>query len=197
MDKSLQVLPLPVPDWDPSLSKIVEDMHGAPINVHGLMANHPALLKAWWNFRNYSVNGGDLGRRKGELVILRVATHLRAWYEWGAHVERALACGIPREDIERVKQGADAPGWDPSEALLLKAVDELFEIYRLSEETHAQLREHYSVKQIMDLIAIQGMYFILGCMINTWGLELDERTRRKLPGDVTQDRFEREFPARG
>ena len=48
----------------------------------------------------------------------------------------------------------------------------------------------------MDLIAIQGMYFILGCMISTWGLELDERTRRKLPGDVTQDRFEREFPAR-
>ena len=190
----LKLSPLPPAEWDPSLSSIVEDMGGAPIAVHALMANHPALLKAWWNFRNYAVKGGDLGPRKAELVILRVAVHMRAWYEWGSHVERALAVGIGRDEIERVKRGAQAPGWAAGEALLLEAVDELIATHGLSPATHARLREHYDPRQIMDIIAIHGLYVILGCMINTWGLDLDPATQEKLPPDVTRERFETEFP---
>lgn len=186
--------PLPLEDWDRSLSFVINDMKGAPINVHKLMAHHPDLLKAWWNFRNYSVRGGDLGRRKGELVILRVAILLRAWYEWASHVERALACGLDREEIERVKRGPDAPGWDPTEALLLTAVDELVANHGLARKTEAELRRHYTVQQIMDIMAIHGMYVILGCMINTWGLELDADAAANLPDDVTREAFEAEFP---
>ena len=194
MPDDLKVAPLPASDWDASLSSIIEDMDGAPINVHGLMANHPDLLKAWWSFRNYLVQGGALGRRNGELVILRVAVQLRAWYEWGSHVERAMACGLTLEEIERVKQGAKAPGWNASEAALLSAVDELIATHGLAPDSHAKLREHYSVKQVMDIMAIQGMYVILGCMINTWGLELDARVREMLPDGVTKEEFESEFP---
>ena len=66
-------------DWDPSLNFIIEQMNGKPLNIHKLLAKHPKLLIAWWNFRNYSVQGGDLGRRQGELVILRVASNLKSW----------------------------------------------------------------------------------------------------------------------
>ncbi len=194
MQDDVQLAPLPTQDWDPSLAHIIADMKGNPINVHSLMANHPALLEAWWSFRNYSVNGGDLGRRKGELVILRTAVRLRAWYEWGAHVERALACGISPDEIERVKRGGDAPGWDEDESILLSAVDNLFDAKRLSPKTLNDLRRFYSSRQVMDMMAIHGMYVILGCMINTWGLELDERTQKKLPGTVTREAFEAEFP---
>ena len=186
--------PLPPEDWNPALSFVIDDMNGAPLNVHKLMAHHPDLLKAWWNFRNYSVKGGDLGRRKGELVILRVAILLRAWYEWASHVERALAYGLHRDEIERVKQGPDAPGWNTSEALLLTAGDELVANHGLTRETAAGPRQHFSVQQIMDIMAIHGMYVILGCMINTWGLELDAEAAAKLPDDVTRQAFETEFP---
>ena len=118
MKNSTKVTTLPVFDWDSSLSHIIEDMNGQPLNVHSLMANHPELLKSWWNFRNYSVVGGDLGKRRGELVILRVAVHMKSWYEWGSHVERGLACGLALEEIERVKQEPQAPEWMASEALL-------------------------------------------------------------------------------
>lgn len=194
MPDTTKAAPVPPSDWDPSLATVIQDMKGAPLNVHSLMANHPVLLKAWWNFRNYSVQGGDLGRRRGELVILRVAVHMRAWYEWASHVERALACGLTREEIERVKQGGNAPGWDPGDALLLNAVDELIAHHGLTPETRLALGDHYSVPEIMDIMAIHGMYVILGCMINTWGLDLDESVQAKLPDDVTQERFESEFP---
>jgi alkylhydroperoxidase family enzyme len=135
-----------------------------------------------------------LGRRKSELVILRTAINLRAWYEWSSHVDRGMACGISMEEIERVKLGATAPGWEESEAVLLEAVDALIADHGLPEDLHARLREHYTVQQVMDLMAITGMYVILGCMINTWGLELDASTQAKLPEDVTKEDFETEFP---
>lgn len=194
MTDQFAVSPLAVDQWDESLSFIKADMNGNPINVHRLMAHHPELLKAWWNFRNYSVRGGALGKRKGELVILRVALHMRAWYEWGSHVERALDCGLSRKEIERVKLGGDASGWDESEAMLLNAIDELIATHGLKPATHAQLRVHYDLKQVMDIIAIHGMYVILACMINTWGLELDPQVQAKLPVDVTKSDFEAHYP---
>jgi len=190
MADELTVAPLPPADWDPALAPILEDMKGQPLNVHSLMALHPALLQAWWNFRNHSVQGGALGKRGGELVILRVAVLMKAWYEWASHVERSLACGLGRDEIERVKAGADAPGWSAADAALLAAVDELVAAHGLAPETHRRLRQHYDVKQVMDIMAIAGMYVILGCMINTWGLELDPHVAAQLPADVTQEDFE-------
>jgi len=194
MGNNLKLPPLPVSDWDASLFEIRDDMNNKPLNVHALMAHHPELLKAWWSFRNHVVDGGDLGRRNGELIILRVAIHMKAWYEWGSHVERAMACGLTLEEIEFVKQGAQAPAWAASEALLLKAVDELVVEQGIAAETLSELYQHYTVRQVMDLIAIQGMYVILGGMINTWSLELDEQVQRKLPATVSKAQFEAEFP---
>jgi hypothetical protein len=193
-EKALVVKPLPVEQWDKSLAHIAAAMKGNPINVHKLMANHPELLKAWWNFRNYSVVGGDLGKRKGELVILRIGLHMKAWYEWGSHVERSLACGLSMVEIERVKQGAQAPEWAVDEALILIAVDELITTYSIRPETHKALRKYFSLKQVMDIIAIHGMYVILGCMINTWGLELDEHVQARLPQGCSREAFEQEYP---
>lgn len=36
----------------------------------------------------------------------------------------------------------------------------------------------------MDMIAIQGMYVILGAMIETWGLALDDAVAKRI-GDIT------------
>lgn len=185
----MKVKPLPVEQWDAGLKDIVDSMAGQPINVHKLMAHHPDLLRAWWSFRNHSVRGGALGSRLGELVILRVAVHMEAWYEWASHVDRSLAIGLSLEEIERVKQGAAAPGWTEQEKWLLQAVDELIETHAISAPTLDNLGVYCSLPQIFDLIAIQGMYVILAGMINSFGLELDESVQNRLPKVVTESAF--------
>lgn len=189
----MKIEPLPTDQWDPALRDIVDDMRGQPINVHKLMAHHPDLLRAWWSFRNHSVSGGALGSRLGELVILRVAVHMRAWYEWASHVDRALACGLSLEEIERVKRGAVAAGWAEQEQLILQAVDELIAAHAISPDTLNLLLRHCNVQQVFDLIAIQGMYVILGGMINSFGLELDEAVQQRLPESVEQSAFQKEL----
>jgi alkylhydroperoxidase family enzyme len=182
--------PLPLQEWNETLKEVLDDMDGKPLNVHRLMANHPQLLKAWWNYRNHSVSGGDLEQRDCELVILRVAVKMRCWYEWASHVDRGQVSGLSLSDIERVLEGPDATGWATRDAVLLRAVDELIENRGITVETQKEIAAHFTPNQVLDVIAIQGMYATLGCMINTWGLELDSEVQARLPAGVSHSAFE-------
>ena len=185
--------PLATTDWDAALESIVEDMKGRPLNVHKLMAHQPALLQAWWNLRNYTIAGGELGQRYTELLILRVALLLGNWYEWGSHVQRGIATGLTMAEIERVKSGPEDPGWQPDERELIRAVDELVHDRAITDRTLAALREHFSDRQILDAIVTQGAYITLGCMLNTWETPLDDHVVSELPEGVSRDQFEREI----
>jgi len=190
-DKGLR--PLPPGDWEASLASIIEDMGGRPLAVHGLLANHPPLLKAWWDLRNYTIAGGDLGQRNTELVILRVALHLRNWYEWGSHVQRGLAAGLTQADIERIRSGPGDPEWSNSDRLLLLAVDDLVENRAISAKMMTALKGHFSEQQILDIIVTHGAYVILGCMLNTWNVELDAHVAAELPEGDSREQFGKDF----
>ena len=182
--------PLPLPEWDESLGRVIDDMDGRPLNVHALMANNPELLDAWWDFRNYSVRGGHLEQRDCELVVLRVAVRMHSWYEWASHVDRGLAAGLTPEEIERIRLGAPATEWEERDAMLLATVDDLFNERAINPNTLGILSEYFSKQQILDIIAIHGMYVTLGGIINTWAVELDEDVGSRLPEDFTRDAFE-------
>lgn len=122
----------------------------------------------------YAVAGGRLTERHRELVILRVAHRLRSWYEWASHVERGSKVGLTLEEIARVEAGPSHPDWPEEEALLLQAVDECVEDRAILPATRAALEAHFDEAQIMDVVAIQGAYAILGAMIRTWELALDD-----------------------
>lgn len=166
--------PLPPEDWHSDLSRVISDMGGRPLNVHRLMAHNPALLDAWWPFRKHCVNGGGLDNRHRELIVLRVAAHMRSWYEWASHVERGLAAGLTRAEIERVSRATDDADWAQDDALVLRTVDDCIAHRRIRRETLLALHERFSASQVLDMIAVQGMYAMLGVMINTWEIELDE-----------------------
>ncbi|MBT8412251.1 MAG: carboxymuconolactone decarboxylase family protein [Octadecabacter sp.] len=183
------VAPLATDAWRSDLDQIKDDMKGAPINVHKLMAHNPDLLKAWWDFRNHSVGGGTLGPITGELVILRVAVHLGSWYEWASHVDRAVRLGMPPAQIKAVLARDIGPEMNEAEGLVLRAVDDLLTHRKITDPTRAALEAHFSTAQIMDIIAIQGMYQILGSMIATWGLPLDTATAERLEGVADYDSF--------
>ncbi len=182
--------PLPPNDWDPSLQYIIDEMQGRPINLHRLLANHPALLKAWWAYRMYAVHGGSLELRETEILILRVAVHMQAWYEWAAHVDRGLAAGLTLDEIERIAQGPAAKGWHAADRALLTAVDSLIGDRCLPEAVRDELEQHFSDHQIMDVIAIQGMYVTIACMIGTWDIPIEDELADRLPESVTPASFQ-------
>jgi alkylhydroperoxidase family enzyme len=190
MTEASNLQAIPTEAWDSSLDHIVGDMNGNPLNIHKLLANHPDLLNAWWSLRKYLVAGGSLGKRNAELVILRTAVHACNWYEWASHVVRGLHSELTLIEIERVMDGPAHPDWADPDALLLLAVDELSTRAALDTEIVEGLEAHFGRSGVLDLIALRSMYVMLGDMLNTWNVELDEQVSDALPDTVTRDRFE-------
>ena len=181
--------PLPADQWDASLQGVLDDMSGRPLNIHCLMANHPALLLAWWQLRMYLVRGGDLDQRDSELVILRVAVLTGTWYEWAAHVDRGLRAGLSRVEIQRIAAGATHPDWDRRDAVLIAAVDELVNDTRIQAATLEELGTFFTPRRILDIVSLQGLYMNLACMIQTFGLDIEDWLAARLPDDVNEQTF--------
>ena len=126
------------------------------LNVFGTIAHHPTLLREWLMFATYALTKSTLDPRTRELAVLRVGWRCDAPYEWGQHVVVGRAVGLTDDDVARVAEGPDAPGWTPAEVAALRATDELHDRATITDPTWATLAEHFSEQQILDLVFLVG-----------------------------------------
>jgi len=154
-------------------SKGLTGPNGEPLNIFGVLGNHPDMLKRWLVFATHVLSKNTLTARDRELLILRTGWNCRSRYEWGQHVEIALRCDISAAEIKAVKKGASASTWSPIDKLLLTAADELHNEYAVSDATWRNLGQHYSNEQILDLIATVGNYHLVAMFLNSTKVPID------------------------
>ena len=104
-----RVAPLADAQLDPELRARFGS--GPILNIVRTLANHPALAKRWRVFGNHILAKNTLPAREREILILRIGWLCRSGYEWGQHVVIGKASGLSDEEITRISQGPDAPGW--------------------------------------------------------------------------------------
>jgi alkylhydroperoxidase family enzyme len=150
------------------------------MNIMGALAHHPALARAYFTLNGYLLLATTLTERQRELVIMRVAVLEQSSYEWVQHVFLARDAGLSDLEIAWIAWGPDAPFWSDSEGALLRAVDELVDHGVIGEQTWTVLSAHLSTQQILDVIFTAGSYAIVGWMVKSLGIELDEDLRQAL-----------------
>lgn len=165
--------PLKPDDWPDELEEIRAFL-GHPLNVQNIMAHHPALMQAWMPFRNHVVADSTLLPRHRELLILRVAHLCESDYEWQHHTQRGLAAGLDQIEIDRVREGAGAAGWQTNEAALLAAADDCHGNSCITEKTLEQVCRHFSAQQQLDIVVTVGMYLTLNLIIKTFDVPLED-----------------------
>jgi alkylhydroperoxidase family enzyme len=166
--------PLEPDNWPDELDEI-RSFLGTPLNVQNMMAHHPKLMQAWMPFRNHVVANSTLLARQRELIILRTAHNCQADYEWQHHVERGLAAGLNKAEIDRVKQGPDASDWQADESALLSAADDCFSNFCISDKNVQEVSSHFNKQQQLDLVVTVGMYITLAFIIKTWDVPMEDR----------------------
>jgi alkylhydroperoxidase family enzyme len=144
------------------------------LNVLGTLARHPALTRAYHTFNGHVLYASTLSVRQRELVVLRVAAVRRAEYEWAQHVVMAGDAGIDPDEIARIAEGPDAPGWSPIEQAMLRAVDELVGDAMVTDATWTVLAGELDEQQLMDLVFTVGAYDLLAMAFRSFGVELDD-----------------------
>lgn len=139
-------------------------------HIFSTLVRHPGLFRKWSPFGG-KLLAGKLSARDRELLILRTGWRTQAEYEWGQHVRIALASDITPEEIQRVKAGPDADGWDPFDATLLRAVDELHDDGCITDATWATLADRYTTQQLIEVPMVVGHYHLVGFTLNSLGVQ--------------------------
>jgi len=105
-----------------------------------------------------------------QLLILRAGWLDRAAYQFSEHTRAGREAGL---DIARVLAGPDAPGWDPFDAALVRATDELHRDDFISDATWNTLAARYGAPELMDVLITVGAYCMIGIPTSTFGVVLE------------------------
>ncbi|UYN95094.1 MAG: carboxymuconolactone decarboxylase family protein [Enhydrobacter sp.] len=149
-------------------------MNGQVFNIFKVLAHHPKLVKRWTPFAGHILSKQTLPFRDRELLILRIGWLNQAEYEFAQHELIARRGGLSDVDIERVKQGSKAQGWNEHEAALMQLADDLHENSVASDATWAVLSKSYSTEQLMDAVFTVGQYNLVSWALNSFGVPLDD-----------------------
>jgi len=143
------------------------------MNALGTMLRHPALAKAFLTFNNHISVASSLSKRIRELLILRIGWLRQSEYEFIQHLVLGARAGLSEAELERVQLGPDAPGWDPQDADLVRAVDELHTSACITEATYARLSKNFNTQQLLDLVFTVGCYDVLSMAFKSFAVALE------------------------
>jgi 4-carboxymuconolactone decarboxylase len=172
-----RIAPAPAESWTDEQREIVEPVlaRGLVLNIFRTLLTHPAAAKAFLVWGRYILSRKNtLASREREIIILRTGFLCRCGYEWTQHVPIGRRAGLTEEEIDRIKVGADAPGWSAADAALLRATDDLFREQFITESVWAALAQHFEERQRMDLVFTVGQYTQVSMLLNSFGVQLDE-----------------------
>ncbi|MFE7295842.1 carboxymuconolactone decarboxylase family protein [Streptomyces sp. NPDC057579] len=157
-----------------TLGNAAGPLAGRPVlNVLGTIAHHPGLLSDLLPLLN-RLGQGLLPPRDREITILRVAHHTQSPYEWVHHALIGAAAGLLAEEIARIPDGPAHPDWDDADSTLLRAVDELHGDGAISQTTWEHLADRYSPHQLLELLALTGVYTLVAYVLNSCRVPLDD-----------------------
>ena len=172
--------PLPREAWSDEVRDLLDpEGAGRPVlNLYATLARHPVLYRPRAVQSAYIRTGATLTGRARELLILRIGWLCGSEYEWAQHVRVARREGLSDEEIRRVAVGPGAPGWDPFEATLLRAADELHRADTVSEATWGALAEHYGPAELIDVVITVAGYRMVSIALNSLGTQLEPGRER-------------------
>jgi alkylhydroperoxidase family enzyme len=153
--------------------EVVDDLvRGPTVNIYTTLARNPELAAAMVNLGR-TLRGEGISARHREILILRTGCNCDSEYELAQHFRLAMSIGMTAEDMRRVRVGPDAPGWEPFEAALCRAADELHADQTISDGTWATLAARYSEPQLIHATMLVGYYHLVSFVLNALGVPLE------------------------
>lgn len=138
-----------------------------------LMAKHPEIFRRQMEMGT-TLFQGLIPARDREIAVLRISWLAGAGFEWGEHVEIAKRSGLSADEIERVTRGSSAMGWSEHDAAIVKAVEELFADFAISDATWAILARSWSEPQLIEFPMMAGQYLTTAFLLNSLRVPLGE-----------------------
>jgi 4-carboxymuconolactone decarboxylase len=181
-----RIAPLPEAQWTDVHKQLVAKYSpdGRAGNGIKTLLNVPQLVDGMMPFENYITRDSSLSPRHREILILRTGWLLGNEYVWSEHAAIARKAGLTAAELRRIAQGPDANGWDPFEATLLRAADQLFRNSSVNDATWKALAASYDLYHLMDTVMTVTDFTTVSLMYNSLGVQPDEGVTERMPADI-------------
>ncbi|MBW2268370.1 MAG: carboxymuconolactone decarboxylase family protein [Deltaproteobacteria bacterium] len=168
-------LPLVKPETAaPPVRELFEAMP-VKLSIFGLMAQAETCLQPLVDLGTAILSQQKLDPRVRELAILQAAQLTPGRYEWVQHVPIAEAVGASAAEIAAVERGDwSAAEFDAMTSAALRFGADTLQHAKVSDELFAELRSHFSPREIVELVLTLGYYSMLARLTEVTELEVDE-----------------------
>jgi len=143
----------------------------AELNLCTTLARHERTFSSLMRLGRGLVMHAALPFEDRELVVLRTAWNCRSDYEWGEHMQIALAGGMDRTTVDRVSAGPTAAGGEHRQRLLLTAADELHLSSRIEDATWSSLAQVLDEEALIELPLVVGFYHLIACVLGALAIQ--------------------------
>jgi alkylhydroperoxidase family enzyme len=139
---------------------------------HGLFPHFSGLLGACFDGKQRNIPVLDW-----QLIVLRIATILKAKYEFEVNQPVAEVFGFPKEKMDAIEcsiqEVLDGRGpWTDRDRVILRLIDEQLATYDNKPETVEDALKLLSVEEIVEVLMMIGIYALLARVIK--GLRVDD-----------------------
>ena len=164
-DLSLEGL---TPEQKRIYSEIAGTRGGVVRGPFAIWLRTPAVAERANQFGNALRLDGRLDRRLFELMVLIVARHWSAQYEWFAHEQAALQAGLSPEVVEAIRDRR-LPGLPrDDERLVYEIITELTETRTLSQPSYDRAVALLGLDLLVELITAAGFYTMVAMTLNAF-----------------------------
>ncbi len=159
-------VPLIAEGQHPELTELITKIKGARggrlINIYRLMLHSPALTDAWFELNQAVRYGTEIDGQCRELAVIRVAILNNVEYVIRAHGPAyALKEGLTEAQVEALANWSGSNLFTDKQRVLLAYVDAMTQAIDVPDSVFAEVRNHFSERQTVELTMLIGAYNML------------------------------------
>jgi alkylhydroperoxidase family enzyme len=157
------------------------------LNIFKLMAHAETNFRPLLRLGTSILSQQQLPAKLRELAILRVARLSGAEYEWVQHVPIARATGATEAQVAALRRDdVDVACFDDVERLVLRFTTEVVRDVGASADTFAAMQQHFSAREIVELVLAVGFYMTVARLMETTAIDLDPPAGTAVVDSITR-----------
>ena len=129
------------------------------------LVRSPELMSRLQRVGEYLRYNNSLPQKLVEMTVLMTARRWTQQYEWNAHYPLALKAGLKKEVADAIAEGRHPAGMAEDEEIAYDFTTELNQNGSVSDPTYARAVSTFKEQGVIDLIAVNGYYSLLGMVM--------------------------------
>src|SRR5262245_64430166 len=148
------------------LARDIASTRGRVGGPFGIWLRTPAIADAANRLGNTLRRDSNLDRRLFELMVLVIARHWGAQYEWFVHESAGRQAGLTDAVITALREGRAPTFAAADEQLVYDIVTELQTTRTLSDASYARAQAAFGLELLIEFIAAAGFYTMVALMLS-------------------------------